>query len=1036
MVLMLSMPLMVMANTANPNLDFKSGTLEGWTAEPPNTWSLEYAPSINVYPDDPPRWVISSLTNGEENTGTLRSSPFKITSPVQTFGVGGWDGGTDRNNGDRNYVLLKSYPDGEVLRRTHTPGGNRLAPIKWIVTDLIGREVYLEIIDNHTANGFAWIAFADYTQQEFNFKDPIDVSDLYSLSIDKGAVPILCRTMPFSMAHPWRRGETTRKALPQIGEEIPINNSMEVMYLLGMVNSGWEYGTSHWGGHPELTEKRSDQTFVGLEVGTLEVHYEDGTIDNVPLEIGATIWYFEQWANGPSHGVNSFVQEPFQSRPEMLELLNKSLRLHRSEDRGSDENHYAYYYLALSPKPKPIKSLIIVDSPDVLGTPLVSAITFKNPAKTDGLESLGALKLEKEDLTVNFDLSAPIDWSRDVTALAQALYTHETDLPKIVEPLAFPAGLDATKIDFIGPTPLAPMLNNVWVQNLVQMDGKFEPDTGYFHESGKKTPWYGGYSGIGTWMELGVYYEGAFGRCSDHYATLAMRCLLNSERWTSYVDFCDKWLYFYRKNHDPAQGPANDHLDIDAIPEGMPPHWGFVVNGPGGVPWQLNEIPGDEETDGHGATIVGRWSAWRWLGAPSGDWLMAPRADVYGKSRWDSTRDAANFICWLMDYTGRDVMWCEGETVGWGGGPHLPLMASAEDRAKVKDSLADRVKCYANANMYEPYPTWVCATALRCAAQMAEAANAPDDAKRWRQYADRLQRGMIRDLTEGDHVNTVWRVAPSSTYPSLQDSLVHAWFAFYFDGYDSKRWDPVMTPISRNTLKRQLAQRPGTAPVLAMGYGQGWLTKSALLLDDMDSASPLLLNIARYSYDKNMDYVDKERGIDWREYLWLIPEGTNILPDGSWHRIGDLTNGANQGPAMHAIEMCAGVDDTRPADLKLMPRVPDPLTGIYVQNFQMLIPSNQPGFGLTSSKINYSFVKNESLRLTSSIPLPKLSIRVGPYADQKDAQKVMELLKETQIPDTAKARIESLGTYQQKDAWWVWVEDLENVDILEWRLNE
>ena len=39
-----------------------------------------------------------------------------------------------------------------------------------------------------------------------------------------------------------------------------------------------------------------------------------------------------------------------------------------------------------------------------------------------------------------------------------------------------------------------------------------------------------------------------------------------------------------------------------------------------------------------------------------------------------------------------------------------------------------------------------------------------------------------------------------------------------------------------------------------------------------------------------------------------IPEGSNILPDGSWHRIGDLSNGANQGITLHALELCAGID--------------------------------------------------------------------------------------------------------------------------------
>ena len=95
---------------------------------------------------------------------------------------------------------------------------------------------------------------------------------------------------------------------------------------------------------------------------------------------------------------------------------------------------------------------------------------------------------------------------------------------------------------------------------------------------------------------------------------------------------------------------------------------------------------------------------------------------------------------------------------------------------------------------------------------------------------------------------------------------------------DPNKLDYAMTTTSKNTLKKHLSQPYGYAPRLGMGYGQGWLTTSALVLDDMDSSGPLLTNIAKYSYDKNMDYVDKKTGMDWRKWLWIIPEGTTYYP--------------------------------------------------------------------------------------------------------------------------------------------------------------
>ncbi len=101
-----------------------------------------------------------------------------------------------------------------------------------------------------------------------------------------------------------------------------------------------------------------------------------------------------------------------------------------------------------------------------------------------------------------------------------------------------------------------------------------------------------------------------------------------------------------------------------------------------------------------------------------------PRSEVYGYSRWESTRDAAEFICWMMDYTGRDLVYSEGEFTGWGGIMKdfclVPKGMSTEtDPEKIREN-------YANANMYEPYPNYACMTALKCAAEMADSAGQSD----------------------------------------------------------------------------------------------------------------------------------------------------------------------------------------------------------------------------------------------------------------------------------------------------------------------
>ncbi len=839
--------------------------------------------------------------------------------------------------------------------------------------------------------------------------------DLYALKIDQNAEPVNCRTMPFLACAPDKRGQTTRT---QIGSEerIPVGATASQIYLLGMINDGYDYGTGPWMDHPELIANRNDQQYVGQNLGEIEIRYADGKSDRIPFIMGATAW-FAQWTYMYQDRV--MVREPFISRPDCAQAYARSMKLRETAKGGNYPGRYALYYLPVKPRAQVIESIIVRDNPATRGVPLVSGVTLAGAHANNNLQWLGKNKVDAEDLKPTVDSTKTSGWAKDTNRLAAALYTQDSDLPKKVELLPFPKGLDATLIQFKGDR-MADMLTNVWVANLTQIDRKFDSKSGFFQETEADSPWYSGLIGYGVWAPIGIYYGGAYGRSSDHFVTLALRGLNNDQRAQSYVDYCDSRLYYYRTNRDPDKGPLNEALDITKYPKDAPPHWTFGLHEQYSLPFPLNEIPGGEEMEGHGSTIVGRWAAWRLLGAPKGEWLNAPRPGVYGKSRWDSSKDAADFICWLMDYTGRDVIYTEGESVGWAGPYQVSIpkgMATETDPVKIKQN-------YANADMYLPYASYVNYSALRCSANMADAVGDTTSAAKWRSYAKRLRDGMVRLLRAGDTNNFTWKMSPYSWFSSQQDSLVQAWFAQYQDGLDPNKFDAEMTAITRNTLKQQLSQPYGKAAVLAMGYGQGWLTQSALVLDDMDASGPLLTNIARFSYDKNMDYVDAKRGIDWRKWLWLIPEGTNLLPNGMWHRVSDLSNGANQGPPMHAINSCAGVDDLDPSNIKILPRVPEPMTGIKVSNYFVMLPECDK---LVKSRLAFEFTRPGLFTMQCDREIPELSVRLGPF-DEATARRRLETGKR---PLGSTVRLDRSGTWHGKDAWWIWVEGIKQARSVE-----
>lgn len=960
-------------------LSFASGSLIGWTQSGDSgMWGVEWDPDLFTSANDPERYVCSSRANGETPVGTITSPNFTITSPFQTFSLSGWDGtGGTQNGGTSNYVRMRRASDDAILREAHTPGQNTLIPYRWQTFDLIGEEVYLEVVDGNALTGFAWLAFADYEQQEV--EDLTTVDDLYGVNIHASATQEVCRTVPFLTAPTFAPASS-----------VGIGASADVVYCLGMINNGWDHGVAHWGAHPEMNPSRPDQISIGEVIGTMTIHYQGGASDAIALTMGVTAWHVESWSNTPTE-----TKEPFVSRPDLAAVLANNLFLYEDELQDSLDTRNRHFYLAITPRSgQVIDSITVSDNAAKSGVPGLWGVTLRNPSTTAGFHDYGTRSVSLNDLTPRLDLNqaGALDFLANVEAMKDALYTSDDDIPTSFPAMAFTEGLDAARIRFFDDgsgLPIGDMLSNIWVANINEIDHKFDVDTGFFHESGPEAPWYGHYTGVGCWADgWGLYNGGAFARSSDHFASVALKRINNPTRLTSYVDYCDSYLYFYRDNNDPAEGPPNAALT--SYPSDAPPHWSFVLNAPYPTGPDTNSLQGNEETDGHGATCVGRWVAWRRLGAPTDGWLTDARPEVYGHSRWDSTRDAADFICWFMDYMGQDAIYCEGETTGWAGG-------------------------------YEPYPTWVCAVALRCSAQIADALGESADATRWRTYADRLEGSMLASLTTGAPGSEVWKQSYNSVYPSFQDRLVHAWFSIYYDGYDSKRWEPAMTAVTVRTLATQLDLPTGHAPVLAMGYGQGWLTKSALLLDEMDDAGPLLSYLAKCTYDKNQNYVDEANGIDWRPWMFVIPEGSNLMPDGRWHRINDLSNGANQGPALHALEVCAGVDDTNPNELKIMPRVPAPLNGIEVENYFTLIAS---GGGLDTARIYYHYKYDAVFTLTSDKPLPTLSLRVGPYAQER-AEFLVERLD---FPVGSTQRIERSGHADGQDAWWIWIEGMTEVD--------
>ncbi len=87
------------------------------------------------------RGLASSSTGGNEATGSLRSPPFTITKNAINFLVGG---GQHHRETCMNLVVSS-----QVARTSTGQNSERMAWAGWDVSDLVGQEAHLSIVDNH-----------------------------------------------------------------------------------------------------------------------------------------------------------------------------------------------------------------------------------------------------------------------------------------------------------------------------------------------------------------------------------------------------------------------------------------------------------------------------------------------------------------------------------------------------------------------------------------------------------------------------------------------------------------------------------------------------------------------------------------------------------------------------------------------------------------------------------------------------------------------------------------------------------------------
>lgn len=515
------------------------------------------------------------------------------------------------------------------------------------------------------------------------------------------------------------------------------------------------------------------------------------------------------------------------------------------------------YVASIAPREaKEIDSIVVEGAPPKLGGPVIDAITVTPPGEALPVEAQAIKPLSS---------GRPSDASdRRLEALRQALYSTAENFRGPASPPPPPANYHGPVVAFDGGTT-GTILTAAFAANLQDMAAKVTPD-GMYHTSTAGAPNWSRYVGFGTYkLGLGRYYDESWGR--DLGRSLGELCELG---YLAAAGRCADWVL------KEARLAANGSAALRYRGADLPPHWWRIVNQP-----SLHQGP--LENDGHGLIMLFLYRYWQ----------RTEDRDAWARARWDDLRAAGDWIGWQFAHPG---------VTGASDVLHTTSECAAMDGESIYADIA-------------------CRDGLLGFAEIADGLGERDAARSWRALAARMTAGISRHYPVADAAFGPAWTEVAAGWPHRSSVLGPLLFASDLAGFAPDAEPAAWRERDRNSYLRLVARyRTFGFYGDAMGYGQGFVTQAALLLDRMDDASRMLDWTAREIYDPRVG-------------TFIVPEGVHLDPTGKyWFRIGDLGNGVQEAEIVKALRLILGWDDTRPANLRWRPRLPFAWKGMAVRN--------------------------------------------------------------------------------------------------------
>lgn len=503
-----------------------------------------------------------------------------------------------------------------------------------------------------------------------------------------------------------------------------------------------------------------------------------------------------------------------------------------------------------------------------------------------------------------------------VRALSHRLYQFREDIPENLDYVGRKG--EAAEVRFEGGRT-AKLLQNVYAANLNDMsENKIDAD-GKGHTSSPKAASFGAYIGDGLFLrDAGWYYSQCWSRDLGRTAIELIQAG-NIEHIPQFIERIHGYLYDDKNTFYPAT-------------------WKRVCNNRE-VGEGLDYLCKLKENDGHASMMLAVYHAYL-CGAISGDYIRAHTdyfADAVGWYRWQVDHPEQSNFCGVL---------------------------ASESEASIQDcSLPDLFS-----NVISIY-------ALLAYAELAKSSGLDKLEKESRTLAELLCSGIDKVfLADTEPFGKVYHDCTYDCWTYDYKRFAGLFLCSDLFGYELSALPQEIRERLENSYWEQKSRFFHPQSGRQMGYGQGYLTQTALMLDEVEDYTACMQACAEFCY----------HGYDEN---YIVPEGVICHPEGGfWFRNGDLGNAVQQAEIVKCVRLLLGIDTlSAELGLRLIPRLPEDFTGLQVKRYPLRLRVKEK---LCESLCDYSYRREGhgyALSFSSDKPIKVCFCRFGPFPANADA---------------------------------------------------